>query len=177
MFQMKVIKQAKVKKIAVYVRSSKDLHDVSCKAQERQIKGLIKDKGDQVFRVFTDEAKSSTRDIRPAFEEMISLATSKEPPFDAIYCLDTSRFGREEVQTKFIIHKLRKRHGIEVNFVNMPNTGSPVDDVMESIMSAFDQFHSQQSKIKGVASMKENARNGFRAGGRAPYGYQLEYIQ
>ena len=78
MFQIKEIKQDKVKKIAVYVRSSKDLHNVSCQAQERQIKGIIKDKGDQVFRVFTDKAKSSTRDIRPAYEEMILLATSKK---------------------------------------------------------------------------------------------------
>ena len=166
-----------MKKVAIYVRSSKDLHNVSCEAQERQIKEVAKANSVQVFKVFSDKAKSSTRDIRPAFEEMISLATSKEPPFDAIYCLDTSRFGRDEINTKVIIHKLRKKHGIDVVFVNMPHTGTPIDDMLESIMSAFDQFHSQQSKVKGVASMKENIRNGYRAGGRAPHGYQLEYIE
>ncbi len=165
-----------MKKVAIYVRSSKDLHNVSCKAQERQLKEVIKANGEQVFQVFTDKAKSSTRDIRPAFEEMISLATSKKQQFDAIYCLDTSRFGRDELHTKVIIHKLRKSHGIEVVFINMPHTGTPMDDMMESILCAFDQFHSQVSKIKGVASMKENARNGFRAGGIAPHGYKLEKI-
>ena len=163
-------------KIAIYVRSSKDLHNVSCEAQERQIREFVKAKGHQVYRVFTDKRKSSTQDVRPAFEEMIFLATSKEPPFDAIYCLDTSRFGRDENYTKFTIHKLRKKHGIDVVFITMPNTGPPIDDMLESIMSAFDQFHSQQSKIRGVASMKENVRNGFRAGGVAPYGYKLEEI-
>ena len=48
------IKQDKVKRIAVYVRSSKDLHNVSCDAQERQIKEFVKAEGHQVFRIFTE---------------------------------------------------------------------------------------------------------------------------
>lgn len=38
----------------------------------------------------------------------------------------------------------------------MPQTGTPMDDMMETVISAFDQFYSQQSKIKGVAGMKQN---------------------
>ena len=56
----------------------------------------------------------------------------------------------------------------------MPHTGTYLDPVFETIMSAFDELHSQQSKVKGVASMKQNIRNGYRAGGRAPYGYRLK---
>lgn len=39
-----------------------------------------------------------------------------------------------------------------------------------------DQVHSFMSREKGLAGMAENVRQGFRAGGRAPFGYQLEYI-
>ena len=49
--------------------------------------------------------------------------------------------------------------------------------VFETIMSAFDELHSQQSKVKGVASMKQNVRDGYRAGGRAPYGYRLKKVE
>ena len=70
-----------MQKVAIYVRSSKDLHNVSCKAQEEQLTKYVKEKGEQVYRVFTDKALSSTRDERPAFEEMIRMAKSKPSPF------------------------------------------------------------------------------------------------
>lgn len=165
-----------MKKVAIYVRSSKDLHDVSCKAQEEQVRKVVKANGDEVYRVFTDKALSSTQDVRPEFEEMIGLAMSKNPPFTAIYCLDTSRFGRDQHQTQTYLWTLRKKRGIEVKFINMPQTNSYLDPIFETIMSAFDELHSQQSKVKGVASMKQNVRDGYRAGGRAPFGYRLRKI-
>ena len=166
-----------MKNVAIYVRSSKDLHNVSCAAQEEQIRKVVKDEMNKVYRVFCDKALSSTQDVRPEFDEMIGLAMSKNSPFSAIYCLDTSRFGRDQHQTQTYLWTLRKKHGIQVKFVNMPQTNTYLDPVFETIMSAFDEFHSQQSKVKGVASMKQNVRDGFRAGGRAPYGYQLKKIE
>ena len=166
-----------MKPVAIYVRSSKDLHNVSCEAQEEQIKQIVKQNGEEIYRVFCDKALSSTRDIRPEFDEMIALATSKSPRFVKIYCLDTSRFGRDQHETQVLLWQLRKKHGIEVIFINMPQTGTYLDPVFETIMSAFDQLHSQQSKVKGVASMKQNVINGYRAGGRAPYGYRLKNIE
>ena len=166
-----------MKKVAIYVRSSKDLHNVSCEAQENQIRKVVRDNGEQIYRVFCDKALSSTRDIRPEFDEMINLAMSKQSPFPKIYCLDTSRFGRDQHQTQSYLWALRKKYGIEVIFINMPQTNTYLDPVFETIMSAFDQLHSQQSKVKGVASMKQNVRNGYRAGGRPPYGYQLKEVE
>ena len=69
-----------MKQVAIYVRSSKDLHDVSCEAQERQIREAILKNGDVVYRGFEDKALSSTRDVRPAFDEMITLAKGKPAP-------------------------------------------------------------------------------------------------
>lgn len=39
-----------------------------------------------------------------------------------------------------------------------------------------DEVHSLMSREKGLAGMAENVRAGFRAGGRAPYGYRLVSI-
>ena len=166
-----------MKKVAIYVRSSKDLHNVSCEAQEEQLQELVRNNGEHVFRVFTDKALSSTRDVRPEFDEMLRLAMTKNPSFSKIYCLDTSRFGRDQVETTVLLDQLRKKYGLEVVFAQMPQTGTYMDKVLESIVSSFDYFHSQMSKAKGVASMKQNVRQGYRAGGRAPYGYKLEQIE
>lgn len=165
-------RQARIYKVAIYTRSSNDLHNVSCEAQETEIKSKLKP-NEEVYRVFADKALSSTTNVRPAFDEMFSLATSEEPPFTKIYCLETSRFGRNQHETQVILWELRRKHGIEVVFVNMPNTGTYLDPAFETIMTAFDYIHSQQSKAKGLASMKQNILNGFRAGGGPPYGYQF----
>ena len=148
-------------KVAIYVRSSKDRKDVACEAQERQLREVVSSNKEAVYRVFCDKALSSTRDIRPEFDEMISIATSKNSPFSKIYCLDTSRFGRDQHQTQSYLWALRKRYGIEVNFVNMPQTNTHLDPVFETIMSAFNQFHSQQSKVKGVVGMKQKCKGRF----------------
>ena len=166
-----------MKQVVIYVRSSKDLKDVSCKAQERQIRNVVKQNNEEVYRVFCDKALSSTRDVRPEFDEMIGLGTSKGAPFSKIYCLDTSRFGRNQHETQFFLWELREKHGIAVIFVNMPHTGTCIDPLFETIMTGFDQYHSQQSKAKGVAGMKQNVHDGFRAGGRAPVGYRLKKIE
>ncbi len=166
-----------MKQVAIYVRSSKDLHDVSCEAQERQIREVIKKNGESVYRVFEDKALSSTRDVRPAFDEMVALAKAKPAPFEKIYCLDTSRFGRDQYQTQTYLWMLRNKNGIEVKFVNMPATGTHMDALFESIMTSFDEFHSKQSKVKGVAGMKQNILNGYRAGGPPPYGYKLQEVE
>ncbi|WP_353740116.1 recombinase family protein [Desulfobacter postgatei] len=165
-----------IKGIAIYVRSSKDRHDVSCEAQRAELQEYAISKGYNQIHIFEDKALSSTRDIRPQFDDMVGQATSANPPFKTILCKDTSRFGRDSTEKNVLLWQLRKKHGIEVVFKDMPHTGSFMDEAFEQIMSAMDYIHSQQSKVKGVASMKQNVRNGYRAGGQAPFGYQLENI-
>ena len=135
-------------KSAIYVRSSKDRNDVACESQEHQLREIVKKNGEALYDVFCDKALSSTRDVRPAFDEMISIATSKDKPFTKIYCLDTSRFGLDQYEAQAILYELRRKHGIEVHFANMPHTGTYLDPAFESIFQAFDYIHSQQSKAK-----------------------------
>lgn len=47
--------------------------------------------------------------------------------------------------------------------------------LLRSILLAMDEWHSFNSKANGLDAMTENVRQGFRAGGRAPRGYRLEY--
>lgn len=170
-------KEQEIKGIAIYVRSSKDRHDVSCEAQRAELQEYATSKGYHRIYIFEDKALSSTRDIRPQFDDMVGQATSANPPFKTILCKDTSRFGRDSTEKNVLLWQLRNKHGIEVVFKDMPHTGSFMDEAFEQIMSAMDYIHSQQSKVKGVASMKQNVRNGYRAGGQAPFGYMLEEIK
>ncbi len=174
---MKKQTDGEIKRVAIYIRSSKDRNDVSCKAQAKELIDYVgqQEKYEKIL-LFEDKALSSTRDTRPQFDKMIAMATSKNPTFNTILCKDTSRFGRDSTEIRVLLYQLRRKHGIKVIFKDIPHTDSYMDEAFEQIMSAMDYIHSQQSKAKGVASMKQNIRQGWRAGGRAPYGYKLEEI-
>jgi hypothetical protein len=59
----------------------------------------------------------------------------------------------------------------------MPEVDPITNVILESVMEALDEYHSLVSREKGLAGMLENVRQGFRAGGRAPKGYELEYVE
>jgi site-specific DNA recombinase len=49
--------------------------------------------------------------------------------------------------------------------------------MVNRVATTYDAMHSMTSRIKGLSGMAENVRRGFRAGGRAPWGYRLEHVQ
>ena len=44
-----------------------------------------------------------------------------------------------------------------------------VDNMMEGIMEAFDQMHSDMSRAGSIRGQKQNVRNDYRAGGNGTY--------
>ncbi len=161
--------------VVAYVRSSKDLHDVSCEAQAERIRQAIPS-GERLVHVFEDKALSSTRDDLPGLRALLTAAKADPPPFAKIYVLDTSRIARDTLQAQTLKHYLRKKRGIELTFLQLPQTGSYMDDVLEKMMEVWDELHSRMSKDKGVEGQRQNVRRGYRAGGEASYGYRRRII-
>jgi len=64
---------------------------------------------------------------------------------------------------------------VRVIYKSIPDSDPMTEMLLRSILQAMDEWHSLNSKAKGLAGMAENVRQGFRAGGRAPRGYRLEY--
>lgn len=161
------------KRAAIYLRSSKDRHDVSVESQKRELEKFILAQGDSIEVTFIDKVESAKNDDRPAFQEMFNEVKAKKPRFNIIYCYDTSRFSRRQYDAqayKFLL----KKNSIELVFLKLPKTNSIIDPIIESIMESFDEFHSQKSKMDGLRGMRENINQGYRAGGRAPKGYILK---
>lgn len=160
-------------RVAIYLRSSKDRHDVSVESQRRELRAFVEQLGDTLVAEFDDKVESAKTDDRPGFQAMVAEARRKDRRFEKIVCYDTSRFSRRQVHAKVYKHELRKL-GIDVAFLKLPKTDSYVDGVLESMMEAFDELHSEKSKSDGLRGMRENVQSGWRAGGRAPFGYRLE---
>ena len=160
------------RKAALYLRSSKDRHDVSVDSQRRELTAFASSSGDIVVAEFCDKVESAKTDDRPAFQSLIEEVRSKDCRFKVLYCFDTSRFSRRQYHAQ-MYKQLLKRKGIELVFLKLPKTETILDPIIESMMEAFDEFHSQKSKMDGLRGMRENIEQGWRAGGKAILGYRL----
>ncbi|HNA86396.1 MAG: recombinase family protein [Rhodocyclaceae bacterium] len=162
-------------KAALYLRSSKDRSDVSIDAQRRELSDLAKAKQLVVTEEFSDAVESGKDDQRPGFQALLRSLKDPKRSWDCILFLDTSRLARNQ----YLAHAFHfecERKGIKIIYAKVPETNTAMDTVIRAVMQAFDQLHSMMSREKGLAGMAENVKQGFRAGGRAPFGYKLEKI-
>ena len=159
--------------LALYLRSSKDEHGVSCDSQEHELRRLAEKRGETVTAVYRDFQLSSTKDRRPGFEAL--LADARVGKFDKVLTLNTSRIGRDQFLVAMAKRKLRKEYGVELEFAQLPLQDDVFGPFMERICEAVDELHRLMSADGSRRGQRANIRAGYRAGGRAPYGYQLAY--
>lgn len=160
---------------AIYTRSSKDINDVSCESQVHDLMELLKRSGDTLVEVYQNKALSSTRDARPEFNRMTGEA--KTGKFQRLYVLDTARLGRDQGEVVAAKMILRKKCGVEIIYKNLPQSGSYMDPIFESLMESFDRLHSLKSAEESRRGQRQNIRQQWRAGGSAPFGYCLRQVE
>jgi site-specific DNA recombinase len=162
-------------KAALYLRSSKDRSDVSIDAQRRELVKLAAERGLAIVAEFADVVESGKDENRPGFQDLIGALRSPSRDWTTLLLLDTSRLARRRHIAVLFEHEA-ERSGIKVIYRTVPETDAITEMLLRSILQAMDEWHSLTSRRKGLAGMAENVRKGFRAGGRAPIGYQLEEV-
>jgi site-specific DNA recombinase len=163
-------------KAAMYLRSSKDRSDVSLAAQRHELDKLATSRSLTVVKAYEDAVESGSTENRPAFIELVRALKHPSRGWDYLLVYDTSRIARRRYIAQAIKHEAKKR-GVTILYARMPSDLDPVAElVLESVFEAMDEAHSLMSREKGLAGMAENVRRGFRAGGRAPVGYELKAL-
>lgn len=158
----------------LYLRSSKDRSDVSIDAQRRGLHDLAQARGLVVVDEYADAVESGKDDDRPSFQRLIAALKVPTRGWEHVLVLDTSRIARRRLISMLFEQDCAKR-GVRLVYKSLPESDPATDMVLRSVLQAFDEYHSLISRAKGLAGMAENVRQGWRAGGRAPRGYQLEY--
>jgi len=158
-------------KTAIYARVSSDSQDValSISAQLRALRDYAMKHGYQIAREFVDEAESGRTAARPSFREMIALARTKHPSFEAILVWKLNRFARNRVDS-ITYKKLLKDRGIKVISINEPLDDTPSGHLLEGVIETIDEFYSENMGQDIKRGMRENAERGFYNGSRPPYG-------
>lgn len=159
----------------LYLRSSKDRSDVSIDAQRRALHDLAKDRGIAVVGEFADAVESGKDDDRPGFQGLLRDLRAAERQWDHVLVLDTARVARRRALAIIFEEHECKRRGVRIVYKSLPESDPITEMLLKSILQAMDEWHSLTSRVKGLAGMAENVRQGFRAGGRAPRGYRLQH--
>lgn len=159
---------------AIYLRSSKDRHDLSLSAQRQALHQAARERGFVVAAEFADAVESGKDEDRDGFQQLLGSLRDKARGWSVLLVLDTSRLARRRHLALIFEHEA-ERAGVQVIYRNVPDTDPITAMLLRSILQAMDEWHSLVSRAKGLAGMAESVRQGYRAGGPAPRGYRLEH--
>ena len=161
---------------AIYLRSSKDRSDVSIDSQRRKLQETATRLNLTIVEEFVDAVESGKDDDRPGYQQMLFSIRNRDRRWQHLIALDTSRIARSRYIALAIENDCRKV-GITMHFANIPDMDEITGVLVKSVFQAMDEVHSLTSRAKGLAGMAENIQRGFRAGGKAPRGYDLQHIE
>lgn len=162
-------------KAVLYLRSSKDRHDVSIDAQRRDLTALAAARNLAIVAEFADVVESGKDEARPGFQQLYQALSARDRDWHTIILLDTSRLARRiEIAIAFEEREAKPR-GVQLLYKSLPDIDPIWKNFLKRQMQVMDELHSLLSRQKGLAGMRENVHKGFRAGGRAPLGYRLKH--
>lgn len=162
-------------KAALYLRSSKDRADVSISSQRRELHQLAASRQITIIDEFSDVVESAKTEHRPGFQALLRAIKAPRRTWNVLLAVDTSRLSRRRYIAQVFAHECRK-HGVKVIYSKVPEVDPISQVILDSVLQAMDEVHSLMSREKGLAGMRENVLAGYRAGGRAPWGYKLKTL-
>lgn len=160
--------------VAVYARVSTTRQaeaDLSIPDQLASAKAYCARHGWSVVAEFIEPGASGTDDSRPEFVRLMQMATDRSRPFDIVLVHSLSRFARDLVTLELSAQRLRK-NGARLVSMTQETSDDANGDLMRRIIAAIDEHHSRENAKHTHRAMRENARQGFWNGSRAPFGYR-----
>jgi DNA invertase Pin-like site-specific DNA recombinase len=158
--------------VVIYGRHSPG-ESQSIDSQAHAMRRWVEERGWLVAREFYDEGIEGSRDDRLAFQEMLAFLHQTPRPAEGIVTWNTSRFGRDQLDSQFYKADLRRR-GYVILGKEDGIEQSPLAPVLESML----EWKAQQDLAVIGADTKRGleylALQGYWPGGPLPIGYVSE---
>ena len=137
------------------------------KACERRVEEL----GGRITCDFTDQESGAKAD-RVGWTALTVEARDRQARrFDAVVIYNTARLSRDRVHAGLFERELRKV-GVDIHYATGGGDPATAEGrMMIGLQQIFDQFERDKLARETKRGMREATEQGFRTGGRAPYGY------
>ena len=119
-------------KIGIYSRVSSQ--DQSVEMQTSDLRRYCEQRGFEIYKEYSDQGISGTKDRRPALDEL--MADARKRKFDAVLCWRFDRFARS---TRHLIVALEEFRHLGIEFISYQeniDTSSPLGKAIFTIVSA-----------------------------------------
>jgi DNA invertase Pin-like site-specific DNA recombinase len=143
-------------KVALYTRVS--TQDQSVEMQTSDLRRYCDQRGFEVYKEYSDQGVSGTKDKRPALDELMNDAKKKQ--FDAVICWRFDRFARS---TKHLITALEEFRHLNIDFISYQenmDTSSPLGKAIFTIVSAISELERNIILERIRAGLKRARENG-----------------
>jgi len=162
-------------RFAFYGRiSTKDKQDpaLSFPSQRKACERKARELGGEVTCEFTDQ-ESGAKQERPGWTALTAEARDREGRrFDAVVIYSTSRLARDRLHAALFERELRKVDVAIHYATGAGDPSTPEGSLMIGMQQLWDEFERNRLSRETKRGMKEVSEQGYRAGGRAPYGYR-----
>ncbi|MFC5712008.1 recombinase family protein [Thalassorhabdus alkalitolerans] len=150
-----------MKKCIIYCRVStvKESQQSSLSRQEEELKKLVEEKGDRVYKTIKEEASGYTVEREGLLEALDDLSEGRA---DALCVQDDTRIGRGNAKIA-ILHQLHKQ-GAEVYSVRDGGKLqlSETDSMLMDIISVVEEYQRKIHNLKIQRGMKRAVEKGYR---------------
>jgi len=160
-------------KVALYSRVS--TQDQSVEMQSADLKRYSKERRFEVYKEYSDEGISGTKDRRPALDELMEDARKRK--FDAVLCWRFDRFARS---TKHLIIALEEFRHLGIEFISYQeniDTSSPLGKAVFIIVSAIAELERNIIIERVRAGIRRAKENGKRLGRPKRLNLNVEELQ
>jgi DNA invertase Pin-like site-specific DNA recombinase len=161
---------------AQYLRMSSDNQRYSLENQQNAIAEYARERGFSIVASYIDAGKSGlSLKGRDALKQLLSDALAAERAFDAILVLDVSRWGRFQNPDQAAHYEfLCRQAGVRVVYCGEPfgEDLAPTTTIIKHLKRVMAGEYSRELSAKLSRAHHQQARLGFRQGGKMIYGFR-----
>lgn len=163
--------------VAYLRKSTREMQENSIHNQRMAIDKFAEHHNIIIIKYFIDDGISGlTMERRDAFKELINdYVVGGKVHFSVILVLDVTRWGRfQDIDESAHLEFLCRKHGKEIIYVTegFKNDNSIMDSLIKSLKRAMAAEYSKNLSDKVLAGSLTIARQGYRVGAPAPYGFE-----
>jgi hypothetical protein len=161
-------------RVVIYGRHSPG-ESQSIDSQADAMRRWVEFRGWVAVREFYDEGIEGSRSDRQAFQDLLSYLNQQPRPVEGVVTWNTSRFGRDQLDSQFYKAHLR-RQGYAILGKEDGIDQSPLAPVLESMLEWKAQQDLAVISTDSKRGLEYLARRGFWPGGFLPVGFAGEKV-